>query len=126
MDMTGFTSGERSNYTALLFQLDSVLAESLEAGLATCNCAVMSSGNGIDQLRADIVFCPAVPGLIGQALRRFRGKPVVVVSRMPEVEGWLDALEIGAADYCMSPFDAAQLKWLLETHLRSRKAVAAA
>ncbi len=64
--------------------------------------------------------------MLKTALVRFRGLPVVVVSRLPEVEGWLDALEDGAADYCAAPFEPVQLRWLLDTHTRVRNAYAAA
>lgn len=50
---------------------------------------------------------------------------MVVVSRLPEVEGWLNALEAGAADYCAAPFEPAQLGWLLETNTRVRALAAA-
>jgi DNA-binding response OmpR family regulator len=42
--------------------------------------------------------------------------PVIVVSRLPETDEWLDALEAGAADYCAAPFEIIHLRWLFETH----------
>jgi hypothetical protein len=45
--------------------------------------------------------------------------PVVVVSRIPEVRGWLDALEAGASDYCGAPFETIQVQWVLESSLRA-------
>ena len=51
--------------------------------------------------------------------------PVVIVNRHPENARWLDALELGAADYCGAPFEPLQMRWLLDTVLR-RPAVAAA
>ncbi len=43
--------------------------------------------------------------------------PFVVVTRVPDTSDWLDALEAGATDYCSAPFEARQMKWLLETAL---------
>ena len=39
--------------------------------------------------------------------------PVIVVTRQPEAQYWLDALEAGAADYCGAPFEHIQLRCLL-------------
>ena len=63
------------------------------------------------------MFCPTDPWALRQALADYHGTPVVVVSRLPEVDAWLNALEEGAADYCAAPFEAIQLSWLLQTHL---------
>lgn len=53
--------------------------------------------------------------------------PVVVVSRLPEVNDWLDAIEAGAVDYCSAPIEREQLDWILESNLPGRlKARAAA
>ena len=41
--------------------------------------------------------------------------PVVVVTRLPDSQRWLDALEAGARDYCGAPFERTQLRWILET-----------
>ena len=43
---------------------------------------------------------------------------VVVVNRLPENARWLDALELGAADYCGAPFEPVQIRWLLDGVLR--------
>jgi DNA-binding NtrC family response regulator len=51
--------------------------------------------------------------------------PVVVASRLPEVNAWLDALQDGAADYCGAPFEATQLGWILNSTLRCAQAQAA-
>lgn len=120
MDLTS------SAYTAILFRLDKALSASLRDSLAGCGCTTLESGMASELAHADIVFCPAVPALVSKALKAFRGKPVIVVSRLPEVEDWLDSLELGAADYCAAPFERAQLNWLLDTHLGARRAPAAA
>jgi DNA-binding response OmpR family regulator len=127
--MTGSTSHPTNPRKALLFGLDEALAASLKQVLSHCNCKAFFVQNRLpDQerpARADIVFCPSSPDMLHRALELFRGLPVVVVSRLPEVEGWLNALEDGAADYCAAPFEPIQLRWLLETHTRPRKAFAA-
>jgi len=46
------------------------------------------------------------------------GLPVVAVSRLPEVSAWLNALELGAADYCAPPFEPAQIHWILQSALK--------
>lgn len=45
--------------------------------------------------------------------------PFVVVTRVPDTSDWLDALEAGATDYCSAPFEARQMKWLLQSALPS-------
>ena len=41
--------------------------------------------------------------------------PVVVVTRMPDMDRWLDALEAGARDYCGAPFERVQIRWIMDT-----------
>jgi DNA-binding NtrC family response regulator len=43
--------------------------------------------------------------------------PLVLVNRHPESARWLDALELGAADYCGAPFEPVQIRWLLDSVL---------
>jgi DNA-binding NarL/FixJ family response regulator len=38
---------------------------------------------------------------------------VVIATRQPDHEKWLDALEAGANDYCCAPLDCRQFEWLL-------------
>lgn len=110
---------------ALLFSLDPTLASSLERELTKCGCQA-ESASGAAPAPADIVFCPSARPALRQALSLFPGTPVVVVSRLPEVDGWLDALEEGAADYCAPPFESIQIRWLLDTHAGARRSMAAA
>lgn len=42
------------------------------------------------------------------------GKFLVVATRLPDHNKWLDALEAGADDYCCAPLDARQIGWLVE------------
>lgn len=112
---------------AVLFALDDNLAASLKTELARCGCETDEApGPDGGPRRTDIVFCPPSRELLRRALELFPRVPVVVVSRLPEVEGWLDALEEGAADYCAAPFESIQLRWLIETHTGGRRAIAAA
>lgn len=72
-----------------------------------------------EQLPADGVFCTAKANEYRQILNALKQKglrlPVVVVSRLPEVAEWLDALEAGAADYCAAPFERHEIRWLMES-----------
>jgi hypothetical protein len=81
---------------------------------------------GVETVRRNpqVVFCPSAPRSLRRALRHFPRLPVVVVSRLPEVATWLDALEAGAADYCSAPFESIHLDWILRNHLRAGMAAA--
>jgi DNA-binding response OmpR family regulator len=71
---------------------------------------------------ADIVFAtgdtPDYRGLIRELSSRRPGKAVVLVNRVPENNRWLDALELGAADYCGAPFEPLMMRWLVDSVLR--------
>jgi DNA-binding NarL/FixJ family response regulator len=78
----------------------------------------------------DIVFAGGEPSQYLSLLRRVREEnphlPFVVVTRVPETNEWLNALEAGATDYCSSPFESRQIHWLMESALpKSRVATAA-
>lgn len=127
--MTGATSTGPVPKKAVLFCLDPTLASSLENELAKCGCQTESAGGpwqGEEPPKADIVFCPSSRPMLRKAMSLFPRTPVVVVSRLPEVDGWLDALEEGAADYCAPPFETIQIRWLLEAHAGERRSMAAA
>jgi len=70
-----------------------------------------------DFLNADIVFAGGLPGQylpLLRSLRRInRTLPVIVVAAIPETAAWLDALEAGATDYCVPPFDMRQVRCLM-------------
>ncbi|WP_321477113.1 hypothetical protein [uncultured Paludibaculum sp.] len=119
---------KKTNYKATLFGLEGVLSNALSDALSRCNCFTFNQTQDQDREHPhpDIVFCSPSPDVLKPVLQRFKHTPVVVVSRLPEVDGWLDALEAGAADYCAAPFETTQLRWLLDTHARARKALAAA
>jgi DNA-binding response OmpR family regulator len=82
-----------------------------------------------DILNADIVFAAGdskqyLPLLKG--VRKARPSlPFVVVTRIPETSDWLDALEAGATDYCSAPFEARQIRWLMESALPRPRTCAA-
>jgi DNA-binding response OmpR family regulator len=68
-------------------------------------------------LQADIVFVGGSARQYLPLLRRLRGLnrslPIIVVAPVPETAEWLDALEAGATDYCVPPFDMRQARSLL-------------
>jgi DNA-binding NtrC family response regulator len=82
-----------------------------------CQTAVPHSG-------ADVIFCSAdrdrVRGLRSTNPRAF----IIAASRLPDVSDWLDAIEAGANDYCASPFEPSQVRWILESSLRHHAAAA--
>ncbi|NWF85828.1 MAG: hypothetical protein HXY18_18575 [Bryobacteraceae bacterium] len=105
-------------HQALLFELDESLAAPLASALAACHWQAVRVQKRPAGSQAQIVFCSPDREVLTRAFRTFAKLPVVVVSRLPEVDGWLDALEAGAADYCAAPFEPSQLRWLLDTHTR--------
>jgi len=52
------------------------------------------------------------------------GLPVVLVNRHPENARWLDALELGAADYCGAPFESVQVEWVVNSAMREWESAA--
>jgi DNA-binding response OmpR family regulator len=71
------------------------------------------------QEAAGVVFlCGDSPGFLdtlSDVKKQEPGRPVVVATRLPETKHWLDALEAGADDYCGAPFEAAQVRWVMNT-----------
>ena len=57
------------------------------------------------------------------ALKEFQysvpGVPVVICARLPDTMVWLDALEAGAFDFVCRPFSGPELRWILESALKS-------
>jgi CheY-like chemotaxis protein len=113
-------------HTALLVGLDGAVENELSTVLRADGWQVATRPG----TRADIVFCGHQKPVYQTAVEQYAKLPVVVVSRLPEVSDWLDALEAGAADYCAAPFEPTQLRWLLNNHVpdpqRPRRSVAAA
>jgi DNA-binding NtrC family response regulator len=83
----------------------------------------------LDILDADIVFAGGEPVHYLSLLRKVREErpklPFVVVTRVPETNEWLDALEAGATDYCSAPFENRQINWLMESALPHQRRAAA-
>jgi DNA-binding response OmpR family regulator len=101
----------------LLFGLDHHLADDLKTVLLQLGQTVLTAtiGGALDFGDANLVF--AESALLG-VIRGIRPDlPVIVVSRLPEVSAWLDALERGATDYCGAPFERKQLSWILNSSL---------
>ena len=110
--------------------LNRELSEALEQSRVNHSLKALSehcpeSPDPVDWNEVDIVFCPSRPerflAVLGIVAQAKPGLPVVVISRLPEVSQWLDAIEAGAADYCAAPIEAVQVRWLLESHLRPRR-----
>ena len=105
----------------LLLGLDYSIADELNRVLGqlgqTVQIAALAGGI-LESTDANLIF--ASGDSLGVVRSRRPDLPVVVTSRLPEVRGWLDALEAGASDYCGAPFEAAQVKWVLGTSLGSR------
>jgi len=101
----------------LLFGLDCALADELSRVLRQLgqNVSVTSKHTVLEASDADVIFAGSDD--LSDALAASPKRPVIVASRLPEVKAWLSALEAGAADYCGAPFEAAQLRWLLNSAL---------
>jgi DNA-binding NtrC family response regulator len=73
---------------------------------------------------ADLVFAGGEPAGYLPLLKRVREAqptlPFVVVTRIAEMNEWLDALEAGATDYCSVPIQTRQIHWLMERALSRR------
>jgi len=83
-----------------------------------------------DWAEADAVFCNGdstdYPALLSHLHQLHPQLPVVVVTRLPESDKWLNALEAGAADYCSAPFEPIQVRWILSSVLGRAGAACAA
>ncbi|MDX2151773.1 MAG: hypothetical protein SFV54_13625 [Bryobacteraceae bacterium] len=115
---------------ALLVGLEPSLSAELGRALADQSVRALAEGElEPEGTRVDIVFAPSDPSTFGAVKDTLRetcpAAPIVVVSRVPEVSEWLDAMEAGASDYCAAPFERTQLRWLLETNLHRFASAAA-
>ena len=111
----------------LLVGLEHRLADELSNVLQQLGQSVQTAVLGSGALEtSDVNLVFAESDDLG-AIRRIRPDlPVVVVSRLPEVSAWLDALEQGAADYCGAPFERKQVGWVLKSSLSPVATAAAA
>src|SRR5436190_13753849 len=108
--------------TILLLGLENDLASQLSHILLDHghDVATAESPEGALRIRsADIVFAGGDAPNYRETLRRLiarrPGRPVVIVNRLPENSRWLDALELGATDYCGAPFEPVQMRWLVDS-----------
>ena len=110
---------------ALLFGLSDDLARELRQPLAKFCGKVQSIARDsadfakLAESSVQIIFCGADTQVVSALRESKPDAPIVVVSRHPEVSHWLDSIEAGATDYCAAPFETAQVKWILETSMRS-------
>lgn len=116
----------------MLFGMDESLSKELREALrrwsqAAVSDALSSSGQTLAYLTTesvDLVFCGPDLETV-KTLRRLNPKTsIVVVSRLPEVMDWLEAIEAGADDYCAPPFEEAHIRWILTNNLRPSRMAA--
>lgn len=92
------------------------------------NCSVRAT-EFLRNSHIDLIFCASEASCFHPMrramLRQQSDLPIVVVSRCPEVAEWLDAIEGGASDYCAAPFEASQIRWILESNMRRNHSAAA-
>ena len=102
----------------LLLDLDRSITDELNLVLSQLGQTVQIAalaGSILESTDANLIFVSGAS--LGVVRQRRPDLPVVVTSRLPEVRGWLDALEAGASDYCGAPFETAQVRWVLGTSL---------
>jgi DNA-binding response OmpR family regulator len=115
----------------VLLGLDHDLAEPLTRVLHQLNHQTNAAASlaKIGEQAAQLVFISGDGANYRETVRELlvkrRGTPVIVVNRLPENERWLDALEMGAADYCGAPFEAVQMQWVVDGALRKMQRAAA-
>jgi DNA-binding response OmpR family regulator len=98
-DLTAALTGvlnQDSHHVALAHTLEEVRSEAPDA--------VFVTADGSDFPKNLCRLREAMPRL-----------PVVVVTRFPDTQRWIDALENGARDYCGAPFERTQLRWIMDT-----------
>ena len=101
----------------LLLGLDSDLSDPLSVILKQLGHHVMETmltASVPSELHCDVAFIAADSEQYRDVVRNLRashdGLPLILVNRFPENDRWLDALEIGAADYCGAPFESVQIR----------------
>lgn len=118
--------------TVLFHGLDADLALDLRHALASfCEGIQAEVLAGIGQARAalrgdrtTIVFCGTKPETVKDLRRTNPNASIIAVSRLPETTDWLNVIEAGADDYCAAPFEAHQLRWILDSTLSYSRAAA--
>ncbi len=111
--------------TILLLGLENDMADPLAQVLRKIEHDVETAGSLESALRKrniDAIFAsgdaPDYKETVRLLTRRRPDVPVIVVSRLPDNHRWLDALELGAADYCGAPFEPRQVGWVVDSVLR--------
>ena len=105
----------------LLLGLEAPIAEQLRSVLQQLGQDVSTTAD--TAIDVQVIFAPE--GNLQPIQQSRPGVPVIVVSRLPEVSKWLEALEQGASDYCGAPFEARQLRWALNSSLAPANRIAA-
>jgi DNA-binding NtrC family response regulator len=59
--------------------------------------------------------------VLSHALERDRHTPVLVLTRVPDMSTYIEAMQMGAFDYLEKPLTASELMELVVKHLRSRE-----
>lgn len=119
---------------ALLFGLSEDLAGELLQPLSKFCGSIRSIARGreydslpaVADSSAHVIFCGTDTRVVTRLREAKPDASIVVVSRLPEVSGWLDSIEAGATDYCAAPFETAQVQWILETSMRASQVAALA
>ena len=116
----------------LLLGLDKDLAEPLARVLLRLSHDVTVTNSlamSLRDRRARIVFaagdCPRYREIVQKLTGKRPDAAVILVNRFPEDGRWLDALELGAADYCGAPFERIQIQWLVDGALNGLSKAAA-
>lgn len=110
---------------AILLGLEPAVETEL-AGCLRSASYVVSHGPGSPVARGGgLVFCPR-GAVFAEARAAFPNLPIVVVSRLPDTNEWLEALELGALDYIAAPFETVQMRWLWKPQVQVLRAASAA
>jgi DNA-binding response OmpR family regulator len=111
--------------TILLLGLENDMAQDLARVLRKTGHEVETAGSleaAVRNRNADVIFAggdaPDYRETVRRLVARRPDAPLVLVNRLPENMRWLEALELGAADYCGAPFEATQVRWIVDSVLR--------
>jgi DNA-binding response OmpR family regulator len=107
----------------VVFGLEDEISHQLESALTSTGAIVAAEPasspeeciHAIAGNRSHVVFCGLNLDAIRTVRERCPSAAIIVVSRVAEVEDWLDALEAGADDYYAAPLDGTQVQWMLQS-----------
>lgn len=116
--------------TILLLGLDDVIAQKVEQTIGGDYTVIREPFRqpctGLPN--ADVIFLAGDDPRYLAALRSLvaldGAPPIVVLTRLPQINIWLDALEAGATDYCAQPFEPQTLEWALSMVPKEQKVAA--